>query len=557
MCFTYSNDERLTPLLPHIFKTVGKPIWLTDFSNLEYPFKSVKKENRRKLLYGRLIDMSHNNDGGNRLKIPELEKQLSELMGKRSEPDGEEAYGSGSCQEGSMDDLVERNKLLKIDKLEPVGQGAERPGSHLGLAEQEVHMISSNSNDSTFDKPTAGIFGPSHGRRCITRPHGFIDFGELNLTRLLKLEELDSYLTFSVSTIIKEIEQNAPFCRKLRKIDPEFFEHLHEANNTLLNKMSKDKFFFDPLILRNMLCLYFSSHEFTPFKFIKKIPEEAVVGLLTKIDQINIQKVTEVFLRVIFDKITTTLAFSFEEEFKKIRFCSKLYSIKRVHVKRILISTFYSSSVDRSNLKKLIEKGKINLKNSQKNSVDGESVRVSDQMSDNGLPYTENFSLKYRTNLLVVQDGYLTLTCNEMIGMFNISVMSGSFFSCLPEEDLNQFSMIIAEKDLTKIPVVEEVLKMEKERNQVLMEQKFLDMKNRKANSEHDKGRQGVAGEPLGGGSSVKLGSMDRENGAFEENGMNFLGGGGDVGGTSACSDFSFNLMGNGPMPFNFNFFNF
>ena len=380
----------------------------------------------------------------------------------------------------------------------------------------------------------------------------------MNLAKMIKLGELDDFLTFSVGPIIQEIKKNLQFSQRLRKIDSDFFKHLSEANRILLNRMNKEKYYFDLLVFRNLLCMYFSSHDFIPFKFSKKIPEKAVVQLLTKIDKIDIQKTCEVFLRVIFDKITPKKTFSFEEEFRKIRFCSKLYSMKRVHVKRFLISTFYSSSVNRSNFKGLIEKGKTNLKNTPKSVEEQKLIHFSDKMSEKGVNFSDDFAMKYRTNLIVVQDGYLTMTCNEMIGLFNINLMSGTFFASLPEGDLRQMSMMIAEKDLTKIPVVEELMKMERERNQLIMKKRLLDMKKRKVvdsqqqqagGQEHDSSSQM--------GSFAGLGSEGRVSGLSGVDGVKFVPGhrGGDVGGVSTCSDFSFNLVGSRSMAFNlFNF---
>ena len=523
MCFTYSNDERVNPHLPHIFKKIRKPIWWTDFSSLEYPFKSVKKENRIKLLQGHQIDRNET-DYEQLLNNSDFLEGGLECMGKRLLPEkesGPATAGADFCQNEadlrSMNNqLSERSKLLKIEKLETTHI------THFEHLKQEASQISLSSAPGSHE-------GPENQRKKLSK--SFINFGEINLDKLIKPEELDDFLTFSVGTIIREIKQNPPDVQRLTDIDPDFFEHLVEANRTLLHRMGTEKYYVDLLVFRHMLCMYFSSHDFIPFKFSKKIPEKAVIDLLTKIDKIDIQKTCEVFLRVIFDKITPTETFSFEEEFKKIRFCSKLYSMKKVHIKRFLISTFYSSTAKRSNLQSLIEKGKLNLKKTENNSSEEESAKNTEKKP----PFGKTFSLKYRGNLLVVQDSFLTMTCNEMIGLFSITLMSGTFFSSLPEEESKQVSIIVAKKDFTKMHVVKDLMNMERERNQVMMEKRFLDMKSKRDDSSSQVG------------SSAGLSSVGSGSGLFRV--------GGDVGGGSTCSDFSFNLVGSRSMAFNF--FNF
>ena len=563
MCFTYSNDERLSPMLSKIFKCVNKPIWLTDFSNLDYPFKSVKKENRKKLLYGRFVELGEEDvDFKFESYINNLDVKLIngdsgnggfDFIGKRPEPEEEinrlQTTTTTDGNKSFQNPAKERNKILKIERIESKNQSFHSSTNSI-FSQKKVHKIPSKVDESTKDQ----IPGSLKPLRSIKRRQSFINLGPTNVDKILLIQDLDEYLTFSMVSIMEEIKKNATFSRRLLRINPNFYGHLNRANNTLLKRMSKERYYFDILILRNMLCIYFSSHEFSPFKFIKKIPLEAVIRVLKKIDEINIQKVNEVFLRVVFDKINPSQRFSFEEECQKIRFCSKLYSIKRFHVKKVLISTYYTSSVSQSKIQDLINKGKINLQSSQTSSQDGGSIRHSEIKSENGLPFTEDFGLKYRTNLLLIEDGYFAMTCNEMIGLFNVNLMGGSFFSTLPEQDVKLFSMVLAERDLRKIPVVDEVLKMEKERNKAINEEKKVLEKAKKANSA--KNLNLSAQEHQNMGSSVKLNSEIRETGRQSLDGFNLLGDQAkDVGGVSACSDFSFNLYDSGPL--NFNFFNF
>ena len=55
ICFSFCNDPRLSLNMQKVFKGVNKPLWMTDFNDLQYPFASVRGENKKKIVYGKIF----------------------------------------------------------------------------------------------------------------------------------------------------------------------------------------------------------------------------------------------------------------------------------------------------------------------------------------------------------------------------------------------------------------------------------------------------------------------------------------------------------------------
>ena len=155
ICFTYSNDHRVDPNLTHIFKKVRKPIWLTDFSELEYPYKSVKKENRIKLLQGHRIGRSEN-DYPKLLNNSDFLEESLDLMGKRLASESgtdvcADFYQAPTDLRAMNSQVAQRSKLLKISKLELT------QSTHLGPNKEEAQGVSTSSKASTSNAIQANM----------------------------------------------------------------------------------------------------------------------------------------------------------------------------------------------------------------------------------------------------------------------------------------------------------------------------------------------------------------------------------------------------------------
>ena len=256
-----------------------------------------------------------------------------------------------------------------------------------------------------------------------------------------------------MNQIIKRIQKDPQLAASYNRIDAEIFKKLKEFNIRLMRKMTSERFFFDSLILRNLVCLYFNPADYPPFSNIKKVPTDQLLQVISSPQSSQIiDKLSEVLLQIVFEKLDpTSPEFRLKHEINKIDFCLKLYSLKRVHTKRRLISTAYKGG----KLARLYKQVHQYVKS-----------KALDQATIDRMGY--EISRKFRISLIAMEDCWFIVSLNEMIGIMQVNEIGGTFFQSLSEDDLKKFAGMMSAGDASKLPIVMEVILMERKRNEVL-----------------------------------------------------------------------------------------
>ena len=150
-----------------------------------------------------------------------------------------------------------------------------------------------------------------------------------------------------------------------------------------------------------------------------------MITLLDEIQSLDIQKVNEVFLNIIFDKMTSNKKFKIIEKIKETTKLENLNAFKKIHVKRLL----YAKSYVKNHSKRL----KKQIKN-----LKGLETPI--------CLLTPNFSQNYRNSELILHDKWLVLTMREIMSMSQMAKVADQFFDSLPEQDFNKLAYIISKK---------------------------------------------------------------------------------------------------------------
>ena len=422
-CFSFSNDERLDYNLERVLGSINKPVWLTRFFPEDYPFSSVKGETKEKVLFGRKIDEIEANESkktSTTIDLPTTPTQFSSgkesLLSKRGLPDLLTTTSISQQEQQDNLDFLAFQKRLKIDKKEEL----DRTSIDLETPE--------NLHSKSFFFNLNPKFLKSNGQ--------------------IPREEFEDHLVVSLRKTIDELKRDDDLINHYLKIDPTCFEKL-ETFRTEINQMTLSKMIYlDCLFLRYFIAFYFSTEAKQPFDRLKKIPPAQIFKVISQVKSVEIDKINEIFLMVLLAKIKPKRNFDFLEEASKIEFCSKLYSIKRVHVKRMMVGKV-SSEGKNNKMKTQVEKLKKNPMKLQ---------------APSSIILQELFE-KHQCSFVVMQDNWLVMTINEIIGMCKMQLLSNMFLDNLPKYDFKKVAAVVSKTDHKGIPFLKEVLELERKKN--------------------------------------------------------------------------------------------
>ena len=173
-----------------------------------------------------------------------------------------------------------------------------------------------------------------------------------------------------------------------------------------------------------MICCYFNQSETpAPLHKLKTIPMKQILILLDKIQSIDVQKVNEVFLRVLFDKLNPNKYFKLLEEIQKVDLTLKLEAFKKVHKRRLSDGKSYI----RANSKRL----KAQIRS------------LKDLETPIGL-LTNKFTQNFHNSLVVLHDKWFIMTMKEIVSMTQMAKIADEFFESLPKVDFKKLACIIA-----------------------------------------------------------------------------------------------------------------
>ena len=414
-CFTYSNDERLDYNLERVLGDINKPIWLTRFLPEDYPFSSVKGDTKEKVLFGRRVNQNCLIKKNKIFKPHKPTVPSKALLSKR---------GLSELVQTTTNPQNQQNqqipKKLKIDQLAPLSTNQQQK-------ETEVKQQIDKNLYLTFN-------------------HKF-----KNTKAKIPKEQFEDYLVISLRKTIDNLKKDYNLINKYFKFDQKFFVKLEKFREKITTLILSERFFQDHLMLRYFIYFYFSNESKGPFDIIKKISPPQILKIMSKIDSIEVDKVNEVFLRVMFSKINPQRNFDFLAEIKKIKFCSKLYSLKRVHLKRVMVGRA-SGNTKFPKIQKEIEKNLTNPKKRQKPSC----------------IVAEEIFIKHHANFVIIQDNWLAMTINEIIGMGVMQNCLKSFLNRVPLGDLKKIAILISGGLMSsKVPFLQEVLAMQKKKNEI------------------------------------------------------------------------------------------
>ena len=413
ICFSYSNDDRFSELLDQVLRVIYKPIWLTKFEESRYPFERTKDINKNKVLFGRKIQNIEARSINRKLKLLELETKNPTFdvnLQKEIEADakdfnskhkneaailGKRYLKHGYQNDSSLDfDLVnKKRRRRKILKVIDSGKNTKRGETNL-----EDSQISPQINqNSMYFK-----FNPKFGEE------GTIPF-----------EKVEDYLAFSFREVIETIKNDADRLKIFIEADPCLFEKLEKFKIEIIEKMVKrnEKPPVQYLLLRNFIYLYFSTKNVEPFSRIKSIPPKEIFSLLANLEIVEIRRVNEVFLRVVFGKIKPNDTFSILEAINSIEDFSKLRSFKSIHVKKMMLGRLSVSRTCRSltqdppkEIKSFPKKGK----KKQKDKLEKSQRKESEQSK---FVLTPEMRVNLRCRTIAAHDNWMIVTLNEIIGI--------------------------------------------------------------------------------------------------------------------------------------------
>ena len=413
-CFSYSNDDRFSELLDQVLRVIYKPIWLTKFDGTQYPFESNKEVNKHKVLFGRKIQNIEARSINRKLKLLELEtkgpafdvglrkeieadvkdfnskqKNEADILGKRYLKQGQQ---DDSNLSPSLDVDLEmtkrrRRKILKV--LTPEQKTKSR----------EENLEDSQISSQIYQNDRYFKFNPKFG-----------EMGEITS------DTVESYLALSLREAIESIKKDPTRLKGYLEADPCFFQKLEKFKVEVIERMitGSEKTPMLPIILRNFICLYFSTKRVEPFCQIKSIPPKEIFSLLTNLDTVEISRVIEIFLRVIFGKIKPTKKFRILEVINSVEDFSKLRSFKSIHVKKMMLGRIslgrsckpLSQNPQRQSLRQKRKKGQQTLQE-----------KMGDQSERSGFALTPQMRVHFRCRFIAGHDNWMILTLNEIIGI--------------------------------------------------------------------------------------------------------------------------------------------
>ena len=438
-CFSFCNDRKLKVEPEEVFSDFGMPIWMTNFSELDYPYSLVGIESKQRLVYGKPVV----ENGSLSESFQEFQQKLASSEDILSKRDSSSVYSHKNKAAGgvieNLSSFMTTDRLKKKLKIEEglvnndAKDGPEKLREHLKIEQIEIQ------GPQISNTPYLGLKQDLFNER-------------------ITLKNLDSKMTFSMERIIEEVKRDPGRCLDYFQADKNFLNTLLKFNQKILKKMSKNLFYLNQLIFRTFICLYFSSKDWFPLSNIKKIPVAEILNLTQTYHTLDLNKVIEVFFLVAFEKINVKQNFQFETQMSKIDFCARLYSFKRFHVKKRLIAVNY---VVEEYMKLFIEIRKF--------SQESRKARKGN-LPSNSKKLTETVFKKININFVVIEDCWMSVSLNQIIGLHLANKTTGKYFQRLPQNDLKKLAYVIAKEELKVVPTIAEVIDLEKKRNQEYME---------------------------------------------------------------------------------------
>ena len=166
-------------------------------------------------------------------------------------------------------------------------------------------------------------------------------------------------------------------------------------------------------------------------------------------ESLNIQKVNEVFLRVIFEKIKPDSSFDFLAEIDGIQQVKTLLSFKKIHLKKTLLG--------RIHLVTKVDRVKKYLAEMQKPSETTGKAIGEEWASEESIT---SLNLKYRKLILIHQDKTFGMSMREIIDHKVINKVMVDLMDQFPESDVKKFVYLMGTRKLTKSKIINDTLKV-------------------------------------------------------------------------------------------------
>ena len=415
--FSFCNDERLAVDTEELFSSINKPIWMTRFSPTDYPFKSVKGEIKEKLLFGKKVSPLSESSKTDSIKNDqdqlEAQENIPSLLTKR------ECFEKGCWK----------------DSLQTTRQGSEEAEDRIEK-KLKIPPIGLNLGIS----PTKG-----GGESLKINPN-------FKNSKLIFKDTVDDYLALSVKMMMRKLKADPRKIDALFKADPDCFNKFERFNEYILEKIKGTKFFTDYLIIKSFTCMYFSRFHTAPMHKMLSIPTKEFLSLISDFDLLDtkVDKVNEVLLHIVCDRIKPNRNFKFSIEVQKIGFCSKLYSFKTLSARKMALG-------------KLSVKGAYSMAKMMpgKRKFDPYEVAQKNPLKAPPSIIIEEMKTRYIYCFAALHDNWLVISFNELITLWTMKKLSMGFMESFTGRDLGKlFSIMFTQNHTSKLPIFEDLQNM-------------------------------------------------------------------------------------------------
>ena len=448
-CFTFCNDPRLSIDHSSILGGLAKPISVTRFKEQDYPFKQINQNLKQKLVYGKVIGEHlgclggiRDEERGCRARKNYRMSEIAEFLGKRSM--SHEGLGGGPSS--SIHSSGSRNgSHCSNHTKEVVSDAAKNPEKRLKTENPKILISSKKSQNSPTSANKPPLKHPSllpiHHIDPQKHPYP-LSIGTLNFTQKLTPSNLEQFQIFNLTQILEELKQNPSLRDQLVQISPKVFETLQTFQTFIKKKLYSARSMLEWVILRNMIAAYFQNgHDIESLSNVRSIPVKEVLKVLEKIEELVIQKVNEVFMRVVFGKLRPARNFNFLAEVEKVSNYNTLLSFKKVHLRKTLITRMYAMNK--------IQRIKVFVDNFRKKEAQKGQLFSIPKISG-------DLKAKYLSLAIMLQDKVFGLTLKEILSMRPLSTIITSLTAQFSKKEAEKYAYILYKKTFTKSKMLRE-----------------------------------------------------------------------------------------------------
>ena len=262
----------------------------------------------------------------------------------------------------------------------------------------------------------------------------------------------------SIKTLIKNLKSDPTKEKLIFLEESDLLEKLERFNEYILERIPKTQHFVNFLILKNFVCLYFGEYDTAPLNKIQQVTRKELLSLISDFEFLDkyIDKVNEILLYIVSDRIRPNWNFKFSIEVQKIGFCSKLYSFKMLNVRKMAL---------------------VRLSDKKRKCAELDSETESKDLKFDLIKELEQVLQKTPTSRMVqemkafyvycfaaLQDNWLILAFNELVSLWTMKKLSMTFMDSIPGNNHCRIVAILFNQGKTPgLPIFQEVAKMKRQ----------------------------------------------------------------------------------------------